>query len=107
MAAIAKILKDPELAARVDRERDAFVVLLGRRVATWNTFAVTKGLRYPRYDGGFFTTVFTANAFDVARRLKEQGIFVVPQEGAIRVALCSVPEADIERLVEGIAAAID
>lgn len=106
MTAIAKILKDPALGAKVDRERDGFVELLAKRVATWNTFARPKGLLYPRYDGGFFTTVFTPNAFDVAARLKDQGIFVVPQEGAIRIALCSVAEADIERLVDGIASTL-
>jgi hypothetical protein len=31
---------------------------------------------------------------------------VVPQEGAIRIALCSVREADIPRLVDEIAAAL-
>jgi aromatic-amino-acid transaminase len=30
-------------------------------------------------------------------------VFVVPQPGALRVALCSVAERDIARLVEGIA----
>lgn len=64
------------------------------------------GLVYPRYDGGFFTTVFCPDSLRVASRLKEDGIFVVPVQGALRVGLCSVPERDIERLVNGFRKAI-
>ena len=75
--------------------------LLDGRVARWNELATAAGLVYPRYDGGFFTTVFCPESAKVAARLKEDGIFVVPVQGALRVGLCSVPERDIERLVNG------
>jgi aromatic-amino-acid transaminase len=106
MAGLSQLLHSADQRARVDRERSGFVELLARRVARWNDLASQAGLRYPRYDGGFFTTVFTDDAFGAAERLKAQGIFVVPQTGALRVALCSVAERDIERLVAGIAKAI-
>ena len=103
MAVIARALTDPELRARADRERASLTDLLDRRVQAWNDLASAAGLRYPRYDGGFFTTVFCDAAPAVAARLKEDGIFVVPQTDALRVALCSVAERDIPRLVDGIA----
>lgn len=103
MAAITRVLTDPELRARVDRERAGLKALLDRRVARWNELASRAGVRYPRYDGGFFTTVFCDDGPAAALRLKTDGIFVVPQAGAIRVALCSVAERDIARMVEGIA----
>lgn len=103
MAAIARLLGDAELRARVDRERAALKSLLDRRVAKWNELAGAAKLRYPRYSGGFFTTVFCDDAFGVAQRLKADGIFVVPQAGALRVALCSVAERDIPALVDAIA----
>jgi aromatic-amino-acid transaminase len=106
MAGLARVLAEPELAARVDRERAAWVDVLSRRVARFNQLAKAAGLEYPRYDGGFFTTVFTADAFGAAERLKADGVFVVPQQGALRVALCSVAERDIERLVGSIAASL-
>jgi aromatic-amino-acid transaminase len=106
MAAISELLSRPELRAKVDAERAACVELLGRRVARFNELAGPRGLRYPRYDGGFFTTVFTPDAQAVSERLKARGVFVVPQEGAIRIALCSVREADIPRLVDEVAAAL-
>jgi len=103
ITAITRALTDPELRARTDAERGALKALLDRRVARWNELASAAGLRYPRYDGGFFTTVFCDDAPAAAARLKAGGLFVVPQAGALRVALCSVAERDIPRLVEGIA----
>lgn len=103
MAAISRVLLDPELQAKVDEERHHCVELLARRVARFNELASAAGLKYPRYDGGFFTTVFTDDAFGAAEQLKAAGIFVVPQAGALRLALCSVAERDLERLVDGVA----
>lgn len=103
MAAIAKTLTDPSLRRRVDAERSALKGLLDRRVARWNELASRRGLRYPRYDGGFFTTVFCDDAFDSAERLRKAGVFVVPQTGALRIALCALPERDVARLVDTLA----
>jgi aromatic-amino-acid transaminase len=87
----------------VDRERDGWLKVLRGRVARWNELARPAGLVYPRYDGGFFTTVLCDRAHAIAEALKADGVFVVPQEGALRVALCSVAERDVERLVAAIA----
>jgi len=101
MAAITRCLVDPEFRTRIERERSVLKALLDGRVARWNELASSAGLVYPRYDGGFFTTVLCADALRVAARLKEDGIFVVPVQGALRVGLCSVPQRDVERLVNG------
>ena len=65
--------------------------------------AKAKNLRYPRYEGGFFVTVFADDAQERALRMKEKGVFVVPSKGALRVALCSVAEKDVPRLVDALA----
>jgi aromatic-amino-acid transaminase len=106
MAAITRVLTDPDLRARVEKERAALKALLDRRVARWNELAHKAGLRYPRYDGGFFTTVFCDDGPGAALRLKAEGVFVVPQNGALRVALCSVAERDVPRLVDAVARAV-
>jgi aromatic-amino-acid transaminase len=103
MAAIARLLTDHELARACDRERDELKALLGARVAAFNELAPARSLRYPRYEGGFFVTVFADDAHDRAARMREKGVFVVPQKGALRVALCSVAERDIARLVDALA----
>ncbi|AUX48596.1 aminotransferase [Sorangium cellulosum] len=104
MAAIARALTDPALRVRTENERAALKALLDRRVARWNELASTRKLRYPRYNGGFFITVFCEDAQAAAARLQQDGVFVVPiSAGALRVALCAVAERDIPRLVDTIA----
>ena len=103
MRAITRLLTDPALAAACDRERDELKALLGARVAAFNELAPRRSLRYPRYEGGFFVTVFADDAHERAARMKDKGVFVVPQKGALRVALCSVAAKDVERLVEALA----
>jgi aromatic-amino-acid transaminase len=99
-SAIARLLTDPKLRDACDRERAQLTSLLARRVAAFNAHAPKRGLRYPRYEGGFFVTVFHEDALAKAATMKDKGVFVVPSKGALRVALCSVAERDIPRLVE-------
>ena len=103
MRAITRLLTDTALAQACDRERDQLKALLGARVAAFNELAPKRSLRYPRYEGGFFVTVFADDAHERALRMKEKGVFVVPAKGALRVALCSVAAKDVERLVEALA----
>jgi aromatic-amino-acid transaminase len=69
------------------------------RAEAFNVLARPKGFRYPNYEAGFFVTVFTDDAPRKAARMREDGVFVVAQEGALRVALCATATADIPRLV--------
>jgi len=103
MRAITRLLVDTDLAGSCDRERGELRSLLDARVAAFNALAPSRGLRYPRYEGGFFVTVFADDAPERARRMRERGVFVVPQAGALRVALCSVAAHDVERLVDALA----
>jgi aromatic-amino-acid transaminase len=72
-------------------------------VKAFNAAAQPKGLKYPRYEGGFFVTVFHPEAEAQAEKMKSKGVYVVPQKGALRVALCSASEADVPRLVDALA----
>lgn len=103
MRAITKVLTTPELKAACDKEREALRALLDARVAAFNEHASKAGLKYPRYEGGFFVTVFCDDAMERAVRMKEKGVFVVPSKGCLRVALCSVAAKDVERLVAALA----
>ena len=102
MLAITELLSDPDLRARSDAERERLRQLLDQRVSAFNRHAARAGLRYPRYEGGFFVTVFTPDAERTASRMRELGVFVVPLPGAVRVALCSTPARDVPRLVEAL-----
>jgi aromatic-amino-acid transaminase len=103
LLAIAELLAEPALHARADQERGHLIRLLDERVAVFNREASRAGLKYPRYEGGFFVSVFTGDPEKAAARMREEGVFVVPLKeksgGAVRVALCSTPAKDVPRLV--------
>jgi aromatic-amino-acid transaminase len=106
MSAVTRLLTDPALVSAVRGERAGLVALLGERVDAFNRAAKRAGLSYPRYDGGFFATVFTAHAAAVGDRLRGKGVFVVPVEGGVRLGLCAVPAAQVPGLVDALAAAL-
>jgi aromatic-amino-acid transaminase len=109
-AAITRLLTDRPLADACDTERESLKRLLRARVDAFNALAPSRGLIYPRYEGGFFVTVFHDDPIAKAAAMKEKGVFVVPQKappgeqgrGALRVALCSVAERDVARLVDAL-----
>ncbi len=108
LSAITRLLSDPDLARACATERDGFKHLLGMRVDAFNRHAHERGLRFPRYEGGFFVTVFDERPRDKAEAMRARGVYVVPQVGkggggALRVALCSVAERDVARLVDALA----
>jgi len=106
MLAVTELLTNPSLAERVAAERAELIELLGTRVERFNAEAQGHDLSYPRYEGGFFVSVFTPNAAKTAEVMKERGVFVVPNTGAVRVALCSTPTESIPKIVEALAAGV-
>jgi aromatic-amino-acid transaminase len=108
LVAITRLLVDPAMAQSCALERAALKAELTARVNTFNRCARERGLRYPRYDGGFFVTVFDERAREKAEAMRARGVYVVPQvqesgAGVLRVALCAVAEKDVSRLVEALA----
>ncbi|HWL87530.1 MAG TPA: aminotransferase class I/II-fold pyridoxal phosphate-dependent enzyme [Polyangiaceae bacterium] len=103
LRAIARLLSEPDLKAACDAEREVKRHLLARRVAVFNELAHAKHLPYPRYDGGFFVSVFTKQASEQAAKMRARGVYVVPITGALRVGLCAVAEKDIAELVDTLA----
>lgn len=108
-AAVAELLTVPELRKRSDAERADLIELLGARIDAFNEGARKIGLRMPRYESGFFVTVFTRDGQKTAAAMRDLGVYVLPISGAVRVGLCSTPVADVPRLLEalqkGVAAA--
>ncbi|MDA1194686.1 MAG: aminotransferase class I/II-fold pyridoxal phosphate-dependent enzyme [Planctomycetota bacterium] len=106
MTAVTRLLADPVLRPQVDAERAELVRLLNGRVTAFNTAARAAGLKYPRYAGGFFTTVFAEDAKAAAARMRADGVYVVPIPGALRIGICALPTSGIERTVEAVARAL-
>jgi aromatic-amino-acid transaminase len=120
MLAVTRLIEDAELRAKADGERAKLTALLDGRVRAFNAAASVKNvIRYPRYDGGFFVTVFLPpgkSAEAAAAKMRERGVFVVPQGApenpkaetgdGLRVALCGVAERDVPRVVEALEHAV-
>jgi len=105
-AATVELLTDPDLRARSTEERAGLIALLRERVDAFNEAAGAAGLSYPRYDGGFFVSVFTLDGEATAARMREDGVYVVPMPGAVRLALCATPVSSIPRLVDALAVGV-
>ncbi len=99
MLAVTQLLTDGGLRAGVEQDRAALLAMLDERVQKFNDAAAAQNLQYPRYEGGFFVTVFTTDPQETARRCQAEGLFIVPIQGAVRVALCATPQNQVERLV--------
>ena len=106
MAAITQVLTHPELRQRAADERAELANMLSRRVERWNNLAGAAGLNFPRYDGGFFTTVFCQEPKLVAEALRAKGIYVVPVSGAVRIAMCAIGEEKIAPIVDALQQAL-
>ena len=64
--AVTRLLTDPDLAPRAREDRARLKGLLDDRVEVFNREATVAGLPAPRYEGGFFVSVFAEDAAGVA-----------------------------------------
>ena len=103
LIAVADLINDPDLRARSDAERQVLIDLLQHRTVVFNEAAAAAGLEMPRYESGFFVAVFTRDPQATAARMRESGVYVIPINGAVRVALCSTPAGLVPRLVDALA----
>lgn len=100
--AVTELLTDPELVPRVTAERAEIAALLQSRIDAFNAAAAAASLPVPRYDAGFFVTVFTKDQDRTAAAMRELGVYTVPIPGAVRVAVCSTPASQIGRLADAL-----
>ncbi len=103
---VLRLLEDPELRAGADAERGRLIDLLEARWDAFSGAIAGRGITTPPWHGGFFTCVLTDDADAVAARLTERDVFAVPVGGAIRLALCAVPESRMRQLAEAIGASL-
>ncbi|MBG97684.1 hypothetical protein CL659_01005 [bacterium] len=95
-----KLITDDRYKKQVNIERNAIIDLLQDRVDVFNVQAQKYNLVYPRYEGGFFVTVFCKDPQDVAKRMRDKNVYLIPVKDGVRVGLCSVASKDIPELVE-------
>jgi aromatic-amino-acid transaminase len=101
--AITDLIMDPELRKRSDAERQELIDLLSSRTKVFNEAARKHGLDWPRFESGFFVSVFTPDPEVTAATMRDAGVFVIPINGAVRVGLCATPTGALPRLVDALA----
>jgi aromatic-amino-acid transaminase len=107
LSAVARLLTEPRLRHAVERDRGQQVELLRKRSELFRIAADKCELECPPYGGGFFTTVFVDDPQHVAAQLRGRGIYVVPMNGSLRIALSAVRTEDVAELAYELRAAID
>ena len=100
---IGGLLSDDGRRATIADERAALVDLLSTRVTAFCDEASQRKIVHPRYEGGFFVAVPTEDAESCAAAMRDDGVFVIPIDRAVRVALCSTSAGDVPRLVDSLA----
>ena len=95
MLCLAKLWKNPELMKQVEIEREEYRISLENRAKTFLEEANSVGLEICPYRSGFFITVPTTRAEEVALKLQDNNIFVVPIGRGLRIAICAIPEEKI------------
>ena len=111
MLVMEKINTDPELKVAFRAEQEELRLSLLKRAELFLKEAQEIGLKTCPFDAGFFVTVPTEKAEEVAAELRKSDIFMVPLgDGAnagIRVALCALPEEKIVGMAAKIKEAMD
>jgi len=107
LSGLIRLLTEPALRAAVEHDRGVFIDVLNRRNAAFEQAISGHALRRPEYKGGFFTSVFVRDSAQVAAALRTEGVYVVPLDGAVRIALSAVRTDQMVRLVNGLVDAID
>ena len=104
---LSKIYADPQLKARVDREREEIRAMLIRRGKAFEAAAAEAGLEMVPFDMGFFASIPCADPDAVSAELEKEGIFLVPLAKGVRVSIASISEKVCAAIPARIKAALD
>lgn len=107
MTALAGILQDEELFAKVKREREAHLRILRRRSGAFMEEAEKLGLATCPFDSGFFICVPCSDPDAVSERLQEENVFTVALGKGIRISAASNTEEQLRRMPAKIKAALE
>lgn len=91
---VEKLMSDEKLIKDFEKEIQATSNLLLKRGALMVEEAKKVGLKTYPYKSGFFVTI-PCNGQKTFEALKEKRIFVVPQNGSIRISLASISSKEI------------
>lgn len=103
--------RHPEKKAAFMAEQEELRLSLLRRAETFTREAKQVGLKICPFHAGFFITVPTAKAEEVAGELRKENLFLVPlgqgDSAGLRIAICAIPEEKITGMAKQIKAVMD
>lgn len=94
---LVDICLNEELKQEADRQREKFRLIITRRGHTFLEEAEKVGLTCCPYKHGFFITVPSEQADELARELQKEQVYVVPLAKGIRFSPCAVTEEKCRR----------
>lgn len=104
---LVKLVNDKVLLDNFRNELQLNKEILIKRINVFLNEANAVGLRVYKSDGGFFLNVPTVNPVSVYEKMRKNGVYVVPLETSIRIAVCSVSIEEMIGLATMIKVAID
>ena len=104
---LIKLTSDKELQKEFLDELKVNVQMVNRRIDVFQEEAKKVHLRHYRVDGGFFISIPCNNPPAVFEMLKENGIYLIPLETTIRIAICSIPLKEVYGLAYKIKNIVD
>lgn len=108
MSLVPAIYHNEELNQQVSEERRIYVDLVVKRAGVFVEEAKAVGLEILPYCGGFFVSVPAENADAASMYLREKySVYIAALEKGIRIAVCSLPVAQVEGLAAKVKEAID
>ncbi|MGI6225769.1 MAG: pyridoxal phosphate-dependent aminotransferase [Peptococcales bacterium] len=107
MLCLAKLWKNQDLMEQVNKEREEYRLGLEDRAKTFLNEAKSVGLEVCPYHSGFFITVPTTKPDEVALKLQDDNIFVVPLGRGLRIAVCAISAEKISGMATKIKEAMD
>ena len=111
MLVMERIHQDPELEAAFRAEQEELRLSLLARANLFMKEAAEVNLPVCPFDSGFFVTIPTPKAEELAAELRKKDIFMIPlgagDNAGLRVALCALPEEKISGVAAIIKAAMD
>ncbi len=107
MKTLELVYSDPDLLAAVEAEREYYYNMIKARADVFVREAKACGLPMIPYLAGFFLSVPCVTQQEICDKLHEDHIYLVPQAGGIRIALCSIPLSKIPGMAGKIKRAMD
>lgn len=107
MKLLIDLWRKPQLMDQVNAEREEYRKSMEERAHIFITEAKEVDLEMCPYNAGFFITIPTTKAEEVALKLREDNIFLVALSKGLRIAICAVPAEKIKGMAAKIKKVID